>query len=150
MLAPDRDRRADGVDVDDIAALTRRDAETAPLPDRECRDAVVTTHRSARRVDDAPRRHLRARGQELDPRALRHEADVHALRLRRGAEPEAVRVRAHLGLGELPYREHRAGELALREHVEDVRLVLGPVGAALEHVTPAARDDARVMPGGDE
>ena len=42
-------------------------------------------------------------------------------------------------------REHRAGQVALVEHVHDVALVLGPVGAALERELAAAPADAGVM-----
>ena len=67
----------------------------------------------------------------------------------RGAQPEAGRVRAHLGLRELADREHRTGELRLPEHVEHVRLVLRAVGAADEHVPLPVAATPRVMPGRD-
>ena len=88
-------------------------------------------------------------GQERVAPATRDEADVHALRLGRGPQPERGGVRAHLGLRELAHRQQRPGQLALPEHVEDVRLVLGVVGAAREHVAAVRVARHAVVAGGD-
>ena len=63
--------------------------------------------------------------------------------------PSSAGQAANVVLGQRPDREQRAGEIVLAEHVHDVALVLGPVGAALERVPVAAPPDAGVVAGGD-
>ena len=93
-------------DVDDVAALAHRDAGAAPLTDRERVDAVVRADARRPRCRrsrpgaarcGSPRNALAA--------AARDEAHVHALALRRGAQPERVRALAHLGLRHLADRQ---------------------------------------------
>ena len=92
------------VDVDDVAPLARRDPEAAALTDREHRDTVVLADRGAVVSTTGPgRSSVRAGEERLAPTA-RDEAHVHALGLGRGAQPEARRVVAHLGLGEVTDR----------------------------------------------
>ena len=92
---------------------------------------------------------MRAPEERLAPAGLGDEAHVLAVGLRRGAQPERRRPVAHLGLGEMPDREQRAPQLALREHVHDVALVLRRVGAAMHEVAVADGLDAGVVAGGD-
>ena len=85
----------------------RRHPEPAALPDVKratpscvpTTGAVVSTIAPGARGTRAVEERVRA--------AAGDEADVHALGLRRGAQPEARRVRAHLGLRELADREQR-------------------------------------------
>ena len=110
---------------------------------------VGSEHRAAG-VDDVTGAHRLSLLEKLDAAALLHEADVHALGLVRGAEPEPGRVGSHIGLGELADREHRTRELSLTEHVEHVRLVLGAIGATGELVLPPVLENARVMTSGQQ
>ena len=66
-------------------------------------------------------------------------------------EAELVRHLADLGLGAAAEREERAGELLLRQSEEEVGLVLGSIGGALEDPAAALRVVlvAGVVAGGD-
>src|SRR5581483_7534814 len=86
-------------------------------------------HRAPALVDDGPGPGRRARADERDAITPGDEAHVHALGLRRGAQPQLLGPGPYLGLGELPDGEERTAQLALAQHVQDVRLVLGGVAA---------------------
>src|SRR5262249_25139758 len=103
-------------------------------------------------VDDRPGTDRRRRRGALDEAggvAARHEADLHALRLRRDRQPERRSLGAHLGLRPLPDRkaDERQGHWTERE--EEVRLVLRLVVRAPEHESAAAGmpREARVVAG---
>ena len=142
----ERHRCCARVDVDDVAPFAHCHTDSTTLTDRERRDAAVGTEHRAAGVDDVTGAHRRSFLEKLDAAALLHEADVHALGLVRGAEPEVGRVRSHIGLGELADREHRTGQLSLTEHVEHVRLVFGAIGAAGKRILLPALENARDDP----
>ena len=110
---------------------------------------MPTDHRAIT-VDHGAGPRAGSSGHELLPAPACDEADVHALRLGGGPQPEARRVVAHLSLRELADREQRPVELGLPEHVEDVRLVLGGIEPAAQ--LPAAgvvTADPSVVAGGN-
>ena len=63
--------------------------------------------------------------------------------------PSAVARSRTCGLGEVPDREHRPSQFALRQHVHDVALVLGRVRTAMHEVAVADCLDTGVVAGGD-
>ena len=79
----------------------------------------------------------------------RDEAHVLAVGLVGGGEAEPGGLGAHVGLGEVAHREPDAGQRRLVEHVDDVGLVLGGIGAA-GHAAGAVGtlDDPGVVAGG--
>ena len=84
--------------------------------------------------------------------AVGDEADLVAVRLLRDRQAERAGVLADRRLLEAADRKHRVGELRLRQREEEVRLILGRIGAAQEPIL-AGRGiplDAGVMAGGDE
>jgi hypothetical protein len=90
-----------------------------------------------------------ARVEERGPTAAGDEAHVHALGLVSGAQPERCRLRADLRLRELADRQEGARELVRPEHVQHVRLVLGPIRAAEQPRRASGAIDARMVAGGE-
>ncbi|TPW00551.1 MAG: Uncharacterized protein FD125_3105, partial [bacterium] len=108
---------------------------------------------AALRIHDGPRglRRLQMLAQEAILVAVAHEADVLAVRLLRRAQAQVPRDRADLGLGQLPQRKQRPGQLRLGQVEEDVRLVLRGIRGAAQHRAAAGgvMRHAGVMAGGD-
>src|SRR5262245_28712538 len=127
--------------VGHVTTFTDGDAQTAPLPDRERIDAVVRADNQTALVDDRALPARNARTEKRLPPAALDEADVHALALVGRAERERAGALAHFGLRELSDRKQRVCELAGAEHVEDVRLVLGEIGAARQRRAVRGGDD---------
>jgi hypothetical protein len=71
------------------------------------------------------------------PTRVGDEAHVLAVGLGGGAQAQRGGAFAHLGLGEVPDGEQRAGQFALRQHVHHVALVLRGVGAAGDVYAPS-------------
>src|SRR4029079_18237172 len=71
------------------------------------------------------------------------------VRLGGGAQAESSGAIANLGLGEMTDREQRSAQLALREHVDDVALILRRIGTAMYEVPISDDVDSGVMARGD-
>ena len=137
------------VDLEHVGGLGARDAETTPLPDRERRRTPVPRQHASVRVDDLALAHQvrRDRGQVRARLAARREAQLLRIGLARDRQPEALGGRARVGLRHPADREERPRQLALAEHVQHVRLVLGAVGAAQQPETAVAPIRPHVVPG---
>ncbi len=102
-------------------------------------------------VDDLADAGRRAGPQRLDdPRivAIRDETDLLALGLLRSPEAECPRAIADLALRERPDREACALELGRAEIEQEVRLILGGIGAAVQRPFSGLRVvfDAGIVP----
>src|SRR5262249_39052055 len=152
-LAAHHDAIALGVDRRDVEPPLGRDAEPAPLAHRVAVDAAVAPEHAARGVDDLALTRQRARLRALHRArvvAVGNEADLLALGLLRGGEPERARALAHLGLGHRAERKVRGAELRLREPEQEVGLVLVGIDRAPQPAQPGlwVAIDARVVPRG--
>ena len=107
----------------------------------------MRAHVVAGRVDDHARTTRDPRAEEGLPTVVRDEAHIHAFALVGGAESERACSFPHLRLRQLPDRKEDSGQLALAEHVEHVRLVLGAIGTARDGATVRRVDDASVVAG---
>ena len=152
VLAPaERDRVGQRVDAADVARRAEGDTEPLSLAHGEPGAPAVLPHPLPVQVDDRPgrRRPTRAVAQGVAVVAARHEADLLALRLVSGREPQLAGDLAHLGLGQLAEREPRVLELVLAEPVQEVGLVLGLVAGPQEPgAAVIAGDPPRVVTGG--
>src|ERR1700674_3652707 len=81
QLVPRADghRRPSGIEVNDVARLPHRSAESPPLPDREAGDTVVVADDPAARVDKLARTRGAPGINEAGALPPTHEADVHAV-----------------------------------------------------------------------
>ncbi len=153
-------RRADGHgvvhrgDVEDVAGLAVgggvADAQALALADGEAVRAVVGAEPGAGLVDDVAFRLPEAGGEEALGVTVGDEADVVAVGLLRDRQAAALCLGADLvlrGHG-VAQREHGVGELPLVQDAEDVRLVLGLVGGAVQFARAVGEgDDLRVVAG---
>ncbi len=124
----------DTQDVEGVGAGAGAQVEAAALAHREVDDALVVAEDSARAVDDLARL-LRFRpqaGDEPGIAARGHEADVLAVGLLGHPEAEAAGGGAGLGLRLRTQGEAQVGELRAGRGEEEVALVLGRLGRAVE------------------
>ena len=155
-------RRADrhgvvhGRDVQDVPRLAvggrGADAQALALADREAERALVAAEDRAGLVDDVALRLAQAVREEALGVAVGDEADVVRVRLLGDGEATVLGLRADLVLrGErVAEREERVRELTVVKHTEDVRLVLGHVGGAVQLARAVvAHDHLGVVAGAD-
>ena len=127
------------------------DTETLALPDRVARGTVVGAQLLAVTVDDRPFARCNALAQPRLRVAVGNEADVVAVGLLRDGKSALGSLspydRLRRGRAE---REHRVRKLLRRQHAENVRLIFGLVGGAVQlAVAGLVGDDVGVVPGGD-
>ena len=146
-----RDRRARGVDRERIPARTAGRAEAPALAHGDELDRVDAADLTPCGVDQASGMNADARLEEGAPAARRqHEADVLAVGLVGRAQPEGRGAHAHLGLRQPADGKATAGQLGATEHVQHVRLVLGPIRATTQpHASVRRLHDPGVVPGRD-
>ena len=156
-IAGERRARADhdpvrvGLQADHVERRLRTaQPQAAALADGVVDDAVVAAGHAAVRIDDlAGLGGARAQGLH-DPGvgAVRHEADVLAVRLGGHGEAQAPGQRAGLGLG--PSAQGKAQELELlsRGREQEIALVAAGIGGAVQLGPVSARDPAHVVAGG--
>ena len=141
------------VDVDDVALRAAAGQAEAPaLPDVTISTASTSPDRRAGGVDDArrverdPVAEELARGRRSD--VMKHTSWLSGLAAVRSPSSAASRRTSALSMS--PTGNSVRASAGLVEHVHDVALVLGPVGAALERAAPVAvAPDAGVVAGGD-
>ena len=126
LPAAELDRVRQRIDATDVAWLAQRDPQALALAHREAGRPAMLPHPLAVDVDERPG--LRSPAGTLTQRlavvAAGHEADLLALGLVGGGEPETARDLADLRLGQLAEREPGVLELVLAQAVEEVGLVL--------------------------
>ncbi len=133
-------RAADGdppcrhVDVGHVAALAvAAVAHAAALPHRDELDGLHGAGRASLAVHHLGGMQVDPPGQEaLTAFRAPDEADVLAVRLGGGAQPETAGVGPHLVLGHVTHREDDARQRVLAQHGQDVGLVLEGIGAPAE------------------
>ena len=127
---------APGIELHHVERIRRRNAEALPLADGEVMYAVMLADNAALRIDDKAGRDRRAAGGRRRRRTRRRARNrvswLSGLSATR--RPRARAMRLTSSLGRSPDREHRAGQLRLREREEEVGLVLAIVGAPEEVV----------------
>ena len=125
------------------------ESETTALPHRdEFHGGNLATHR-ARFVHHLGRVHVEASREEARaPLGRADEAHVLAVGLRGRAQPGRSRQFAHAGLVHGTHGEEHLSERVAGNHVHDVALVLGGVGAPHHAGQAANRLDTGVMPRG--
>src|SRR5262245_57703781 len=155
VLAPAQlDRVRQRVDPADVAwlAIAECHPQAASLAHRVGGGAAMLPHSLAVEVDDRPRRLLPTGpvAERIAVVAAGHEADLLALGLVGGHEPELAGDRTDLRLRQLAEREPGVLELVLAEAVEEVGLVLVLVAGSRQPRDAVVVDDPpRVVPGRD-
>ena len=125
-------------------------ADAAALSQSDHFDRGYIAEHGAGRVDDRPRPKRDAGTEKgLATAGLGDEADVLAVRLLRRSQAQCNGPVANLCLGEVPDRKHGSSQLALRQHVHHVALILRRIRAAVNEGPIADDLDARVMARGD-
>ena len=110
-----------------VERLRRGDADALALTDGEMGDAAMPAEHSAGFVDDiAGLAGLRAQaGDDVGVGALRHKADILAVRLVGDRQVELAGQRAGLVLGQAAERKAQEIELVAGGAVEEIALVAG-------------------------
>src|SRR5690606_11337231 len=143
----DGDGVVDRGDVEDVAGLAvgggGADPQALAVADGEAVGALVGAHLGAGLIDDVALGAAEAVGEEAPGVAVGDEADVVRVGLLGDGESAALGLGADLLLGGdgVTEGEHRVGELPVVEHPEDVRLVLGHVGGAVQLARAVLADD---------
>jgi hypothetical protein len=122
------------------------DAEAAALPDGVALEAAVAPDHRSLVVLDRPGAPGQPAADEVSERALADEADSGRIPLVRDRQAALAGHPSHLGLVQAANREFAERELPCIQRMQEVALILAGVHAAQE---PAARADARVVPGGE-
>src|SRR5712691_10416807 len=135
----DRHRVAAGIETEDVEPAPARQPQPLLLPDGEVGQAGVVAELPALAIHDDAR--LEHRGIAFTKKrpvvSTRNEADLLALRLLGGREPEAPGVGSHLVLPHVTYREDCPGQLLLGERPEEIALILPRVGAPPQLIASA-------------
>ena len=147
----DHDAAALGLDADDVEPLAVGDMQAAPLAHGEAGGAVVAAEQAAVDVDDL------AGLERVGPQtrhhvavvAAGHEADVLAVRLGGDGEAQAMGVGADGGLVEAAQREAQESQLLGGGREQEIALVLGRVGGAMQLGAVRARLAASIVAGGE-
>ena len=123
--------------------------EAAALTDRVVDDALMAAQHRAGEIDNIAGL-ARFRAQALDNTgviAVRHEADVLAVGLVGGDQFIAARQIAHLILRQIAQRKAQKIHLFAGRGEQEIALVAGRIGGAMQLRTRAAIDAANVVPG---
>src|SRR4249919_122394 len=131
---PDYDPARRGVEPDHVKRMARRDAEPAPLADREMDDAGMRAENAAVEIDDVAGLG-RARLEALDHlgvAARRHEADVLAVVLVGHRQRKLTRELARLRLGPVAERKAQQVELLASGGEQEIALVALLFAGAVE------------------
>src|SRR6476659_7537777 len=129
-----------GVDTENVERNGGGEAQALALTDGEPVHAPVSPEDTAGGIPDRARPGLDAVPfEERGVIAVRHEADLVAVRLVGHLKPERTGMRAHRLLVQRTDGKARVSELVLREREQEVRLILRLVQAALEQEAPSRR-----------
>jgi len=123
--------------------------EPAPLAERVVHEAAVPADEAPVRRLDGARLRRQVAPQECGERPLADETDAHAVALVVHGQGALVRDAPYLRLGESADREQRPGEERTRHGVQEIGLVLVPVGGAQQAWMPAGGVGPRVVAGGE-